>query len=458
MPAPNLLFLATDHQRADSIGAVQAGVEVTPNLNRLAAEGTHFQRAYTTCPLCVPARTAIATGQYPTRNGVVYNDWRGARAGDHKPLHQYLAEAGYEVGHIGVAHIRVAPTLRERVDFSRWASNAEYSQFIDEKGIDDRSTDLNRFKRAITENQEGERTPVSYSNTETAVWPHPEEFFLDSFYGQQAVEFLEQKRNKPFALFVYLWAPHPPLRLPEPYSSLFDPANIDLPPNVDQPAAGEPASRRRGIAAQLAEGLSMEAWRRVWAAHLGLTHLADAVVGRILSTLNVSGCRDETLVLFTTDHGDHLGQHRMYQKMEMYEQAIRIPLILSGPAIEAQTCAVPVSHLDLMPTLLDRFGLESPDPLDGISLLPFLEAGTPLPERSIFSQYSGNPVVGDLRRAVITRRHKYVYDPDDSPELYDLERDPLEMRNIAAEEPDITSQLHQECRRWGESSGDWVEF
>ena len=458
MPTPNLLFLATDHQRADSIGAVQAGVEVTPNLNRLAGQGTHFQRAYTTCPLCVPARTAIATGKYPTRNGVVYNDWKGERAGDHKPLHQFLAEAGYDVGHIGVDHIRVTPSLRERVDFSRWASNSEYNKFIAEKGIDDNSVDLNRFKRAITENQEGEHTSVSYSNTETAVWPHPEEFFLDSFYGHQAIEFLQQEREKPFALFVYFWAPHPPLRLPEPYASLFAPDRIDIPPNVDQPAAGEPANRRRGIAAQLAEGLSTEDWRRVWAAHLGLTHLADAVVGRILSALNAAGSEEETLVLFTTDHGDHLGQHRMYQKMEMYEQAIRIPLVLSGPEIGVQTCDTPVSHLDLLPTLLDHLGLESPDPLDGISLRPFLESGAPLPERSIFSQYSGNPVVGDLRRAVITRRHKYVYDPDDNPELYDLETDPLEMHNIASEEPDLVLQLHEECRRWGEARGDWVAF
>jgi len=246
--------------------------------------------------------------------------------------------------------------------------------------------------------------------------------------------------------------------LPRGYASLFDPALIDLPPNVDQPAAGEPANRRLGIAAQLAEGLSIEEWRRVWAAHLGLTHLADSVVGRVLSALNTTEEEDDTLVLFTTDHGDHLGQHRMYQKMEMYEQAIRIPLILQGPGIGVRICDTPVSHLDLMPTLLDHLGLESPGSLDGISLQPYLEAGTPLPERPIFSQYSGNPISGDLRRAVITRRHKYVYDPNDRPELYDLETDPLEMHNIAADQPALTSQLHQECKSWGESHGDGVKF
>ncbi len=115
----NLLFLMTDHQRFDSLGMVQAGVEVTPCLNRLAAGGTSFQRTWNTAPLCVAARTALATGLYPTRNGVVYNDWKGERAGDHRPLHQYLAEAGYTVAHVGVDHIRVKPGLRERVDMAR---------------------------------------------------------------------------------------------------------------------------------------------------------------------------------------------------------------------------------------------------------------------------------------------------------------------------------------------------
>jgi len=458
MKCPNLLFIATDHQRADSIGMVQAGIEATPHLNRLAGQGAVFGRAYTTCPLCVPARTALATGKYPTATGVVCNDWKGETAGDHKPMHQFLAEAGYEVGHVGVHHIRVSPSLQDRVPFSKWVSNPEYRQFMGQAGLDDRPADSNRFKRKITENQGGQPVPVSYSNTETAVWPHPEEYFLDSFFGQQAVEFIQQDRDQPFALFVYLWAPHPPLRVPEPYASLFDPEKLDLPPNVGPPARGEPPNRRLGIAAQLAEGISIDQWRKVWAAHLGLTRLADAVVGRILATLEEKGNSNDTLTIFTTDHGDHLGQHAMYQKMEMYEQAVRISLILRGLKTQPRTCDTPVSHLDLLPTLLDIIGIEKPGGLDGISLRPFLEDGVSLPDRPLFCQYSGNPVVGDIRRAVITRRHKYVYDPTDRPELYDLEVDSLEMENLADREKDLAEHLHDQCRDGSQARGDWVEF
>ena len=282
---PNLLFLMTDHQRADSLGMVQAGVEVTPNLNRLASRGTSFERAYTTCPLCVPARTALATGLYPTRNGVVTNDWRGDSAGDHLTLHEILFRAGYDVAHIGVDHIRVRPGLRERVSFSCWEDNRTYREVLNGCGIDAAPRDPGRFKRRVMENHEGIPVECPYSSTATGVWPGPAEAFKDAYWCDRAVEFLREPRDKPFALFLYLWAPHPPLRVPEPFASLFPPEELELPPNVGCPAEGAPAAYRTGIASQLAEGVTLDQWRRVWAAHLGLVRLADTGLGRVLDTL-----------------------------------------------------------------------------------------------------------------------------------------------------------------------------
>ena len=459
--SPNVLFIMTDHQRADSIGIVQAGVEVCPNLNRLASQSVVFSRAYNTCPLCAPARTALATGKYPTSNGIVFNDWKGLQAGDHKPIHQCLSEAGYEVGHVGVDHIRIKPTLQERVPFSKWISDGDYSRYLRDLGIDETPPEgRDAFKREITEFREGEFVKTGYSNTRTAVWAHPAEHFKDSYFCQQSVEFLRQERSDPFALFVYLWAPHPPLRAPEPYASLFSPANIDLPPNVNLPAEGEPPNRRQGIAAQLAEDISMDQWREVWSAHLGLVNLADAGIGRILEALESSRQADNTIIVFTSDHGDHLGQHRMYQKMEMYEQAINVPLFIHAPGADAGTFDVPVSHLDVMPTLLDLLHIESPGDLHGISLGESILAGAPPPDRPIFSQYSGNPVTGDTRRAVITKRRKYIYDPASDPELYDLENDPLETHNLAIEDShtEIIQKLHEECKTWAREHGDGVKF
>jgi len=456
---PNLLFLMTDHQRAGSLGTSQAGIEVTPNLNRLARHAAVFSRAYNTCPLCVPTRTALATGIAPTRNGVVCNDWKGATAGDHTPLHQCLAQAGYDVAHIGVDHIRLRPTLRERVPFTTWIGDAEHRQFLERQGIAD-ALDRAPFRRAITENQRGRRVPVLYSNTRTAVWPHPAECFKDSYWSSEAVRFLSEPRPRPFALFLYLWAPHPPLIVPEPFASRFPPDRLDLPANVGQPAAGEPANRRSGIAAQLAEGIPIDQWRRVWAAHLGLVHLADAGIGRVLDALDAAGHADHTITLFTVDHGDHLGQHAMYQKMEMYEPAIHIPLVVRTPGGHHQAWDAPVSHLDVMPTLLELMGIDGPAGLDGLSLAQSIAGASAPPERPVFCQYSGNPAVGDIRRAVVTRRHKYIHDPTDEPELYDLQADPLEMHNLARDpsmQPTL-DDLHALAADWAARHKDWVEF
>ncbi|MCZ6680675.1 MAG: sulfatase-like hydrolase/transferase [Candidatus Poribacteria bacterium] len=395
---PNLLFIMTDHQRADSIGMVQVGVEVTPHLNRLAKTGVHFTRAYNTSPLCVPARTALATGVYPTTNGVVFNDWKGLRAGDHVPIHQILADAGYGVAHIGVDHIRVKPTLPERVQFAKWIGNAEHDQYLAAQHITNPTTEQrNTFKREITENQNGVHVPVSYSNTHCAIWNGPAEHFKDSYFCQQAVDFLQTSGERPFALFVYLWAPHPPLWVPQPYASQFPPDALDLPENVNQIASGEPANRRRGIAAQLAEGISISEWREVWAAHLGLVHLADAGIGQVLHALENTGKTDDTVVVFASDHGDHLGQHRMYQKMEMYKPAIRVPLIVRAPGCLPQCVDTPVSHLDVMPTTLELLGIETPTGLDGDSLHNTIVSGTPPPDKP--------GVLGDQEKHEI--RHVY---------------------------------------------------
>ena len=210
--------------------------------------------------------------------------------------------------------------------------------------------------------------------------------------------------------------------------------------------------------AQLAEGFSEEEWRKVWSAHLGLTRLADDCLGDILAALDSSGQSGNTLVVFTSDHGDHLGQHWMYQKMEMYEQAINVPLVIGGPGVTSHRSDGPVSHLDILPSLLDYYQMAKPDDLDGVSFHNAIVSDTSVPDRPVFSQYSGNPVVGNIRRAVVTRQHKYIFDPADIPELYDLGSDPLEMHNLAADPANasILNELHELCESWGRSHNDWA--
>jgi arylsulfatase A-like enzyme len=409
----------------------------------------------------VPARTALATGRYPTRTGVVYNDWQGRTATDQLTLHQMLAEAGYHVAHMGVDHIRVDPPLRERVEFDEWVGTEEYGAYADEQGVEPGAGEGWRaFKTEVDENVAGGRESRPYSNTRVQTVDYDAEHFKDLYWCRRAEQFLRREHERPFALFLYLWAPHPPLRLPEPYASMFDPDDLLLPSNVGERSEGEPPGRRRGAAAQIAEDVPAQDWRRAWAAHLGLVNLADTGIGRVLDALEDEGLVESTLALFTVDHGDHLGQHRMYQKMEMYEQAVRLPLMLRAPGGVARTFDTPVSHLDVLPTVLHLLGRPAPEGLDGMSLAESVRGGSSPSERTVFCQYSGNPDVGDIRRAAITARYKYVYDPDDLPELYDLKTDPLEMHNLAADlgHADVQRRLHSELAAWHSARGDWVDY
>lgn len=489
---PNILFMMTDHQRADSIGMVQCGREVTPHLNRLVQDAWHFERAYNTCPLCVPARTALATGLYPARNGVVYNDWKGETAGEWEPLHTTLKHAGYRVGHVGVDHIRVHPDMRHQgLDY--FINQEDYEAFAAGRGLENKRTGEELL--TVREELLGSWVEKRYSGQKTSVWEKPLELFKDWYFKEKALEFLNQTGEEPFALFTYLWAPHPPLRVPEPYAGLYDPDRLVL-PQVGVPAAGEPKLRRLGVPAQLAKGIGEGEWRRVWAAHLGLVTMADEILGALIEKLKSMGVWDNTCVLFTADHGDHLGQHGMYQKMEMYEEAVKVPLVLRIPGKGAGVYREVVSHLDVKPTLCELAGAEpkrcdgessiswtepecdgiplvsepecdgislvsEPDNGDGRSLVPIMDGRLSAPlHQIIYSQYSGNPGLGTVRRAAVTKRYKYVYDSGREHELYDLELDPHERNNVAGQERyrKVLTRLHRCCRTYHENHGDYFDW
>ena len=432
----NLLFITSDHQRADSIGLTQAGREVTPHLNALAGRGTHFTRAYSACPLCVPARAALATGLRPARNGVMWNDWQGRHALEVVTLHEQLATAGYTLGHTGMDHVRLGRRLRERTPFAVWLDEADHEKHLVARGCDLAALEASGpFRKTVTERIGDTVLQQDYSTPHAAAWPFAREDFRDEFFTRRAEAAIGElaSGSDPFALFVNLWAPHPPFYVPPELMDLFPPAQITLPENTGRPADGEPANRRDGVAAQLAAGIDEAGWRRAWSAHLALTHLVDQLVGRLLAALERHGVADDTLIVFTSDHGEHLGQHALYQKMELYEPAARVPLIFAGAGLEGCSPVItPVSHLDVVPTVLTHLGLPVPAGLDGRPLNAAL-CGGDLEIVPVFTQFTGNSGPSVSRYAVIHGDHKLILDIGDEPELYDLAADPLEMQNRAGD-------------------------
>ncbi len=450
----------TDHQRFDSIGMRCKDVPVTPNLTALAGDSTFFLRAYNTCPLCVPARTALATGVYPTANHVVYNDWKGATATRHRTLQLLLEENGYSVGHVGVDHVRTVPGLSDcGLDF--YFSQKDHAGILESRGI--------QSKRRVSDSVEvfelvdGVRKENRYSGTNVSVWNHPMELFKDRCFLEKSLEFLDSFAggDRPFALFTCFWAPHPPLIVPEEYLSKFPPSCIMLPENVGVCSKGEPASFRRGVAAQLAENVSMDEWRKVWGAHLALTNMVDGYIGMLVDKLRQKGLYDDTVIVFTPDHGDNLGQHSMYQKMEMYEEDVHVPLMIRVPGTAPSRPDTVVSHLDVAPTLCEILGLDGLDPLaDGKSLVPEIMSGQSRAGMAVFSAYSGNPGYGDVRRAVVTDRYKLITDGDHEVALFDLVEDPDEMDNIAADgrHDEIVKKLYARCMDYHVKRNDYFEW
>ncbi len=435
----NLLVLLTDHGRADSLGAIQAGLEVTPAANALARRGWTAERCYTPCPLCVPARTALATGVAPWTNGVACNEFARGERTCRRSIHEHLAAAGYRLGHVGVHHARLSPDLRDRVEFDLFADFDAHRQAAAAAGVAlPKLGDEYRRHLDVRENTAGNMMRP-YSSAATGVWRGPEEWFLDLWLARQAAAFIEKAPgDRPFALFVNLCAPHPPLAVPERYAGLFDPESIELPANVGQPARGEPPSRRLGPPAQLAAGVDEAGWRRAWAAHLALTRLADDATATVLNALTSRGLGDRTLTILASDHGEQLGQHAMYQKMELYEPAVRVPLVVAGPGVAAGARGEGIcSLLDVPPTLLEAAGVAVPRELDGVSLWPSLRGDGPLPDRVLPLGCYGNFDLApppDQRRGAVDGRWKLIADGDGRDlELFDLHADPLEMHNLAGD-------------------------
>ncbi len=452
----NLLFIMTDQQRYDTINMVQCGREVTPNLNQLAKSSMMFTRAYTTCPLCVPARTALATGVYPTQSGVVYNDWLGETAQSHQTIHTILKDSGYTVAHIGVDHVKVTPALRE-CGLDKFYSQTDYEKLAAESNIATKRSD--KQITSVGELIDGDVHKKIYSNHVPSVWEHDIELFKDKCFFNEALSFLETNADKPFALFIYFWAPHPPFKVPQPYANMYDPACITIPEHIGEIGDGEPALRRKSVPAQLAENVSVDEWRKSWAAYLGLTTMADEYIGKLIDTLESKNIKDNTAILFTADHGEYLGQHSLFQKMEMYEDAVRVPLIINNAKDNATCVDDVVSHIDILPTVIDMLSIPT-QPCEHYAGNSLINNSTDSGNGTAYIQYSGNPSFGTIRRAAVTSQYKYVIDEDKNEELYDLVSDPFEMTNLASSADHTTALgiMRDKCKSFHTTQGDFFDW
>ena len=451
MKPPHLVVIMADQLRHDLIG-----LEHTPNIAALATESAVFPNTYCASPICVPARGAFFTGRYPNQTGCLINPWikadmRHGHVAEGTPNLYGLLGEGWDCWHTGKQHLSYAPPLERRPGPVHWITLEDtYAPMLAARGHTPPGGA--RFRAMVPELVSGRDTYTGdYSSPATGCYEPGFDSFFDGHILNTTLDAIAQRdRAKPLFLSAMFLAPHPPLEIPEPWFSMV--RDIELPRNVGEWSPGQSPLQLYNLPGFIGARYSRDDWHEVWRVYAGLVRLLDHCVGRIVAALKAQGIYDETLIVFTSDHGEMLGSHRLWQKMCMYEESIRTPIMLKLPGgAGAGVDPRPASHIDLLPTLCAALGVPPPPGLPGQSLLD-----APAP-RDIFVQYDGNGALGNYSRAVIRGHWKLMVDlfkDEQFFELHDLTDDPQEERNLVAARPDLAAGLLEALTAHMAATGD----
>ena len=405
---PNVVFVLADQWRAQACGyAGDPNLQgKTPNLDRLAAESADFTHAVSCCPVCTPYRASLLTGQYPLTHGLFLNDLcLSTRA---TSIAQAYALAGYDTAYIGKWHLDghgrsayIPPERRQGFDY--W--------------------------KVLECTHDYNRSPYYAGNdVSQRMWEGYDVFAQTK--DAQAYIAGHAKNEKPFLLILAWGPPHNPYETaPEPFKALFEAEKLALRPNVQ----GNPRKALAGYYAHIAA--------------------MDACLGDLLKTLDAAGQRENTIFVFTSDHGDMLGSHGQSRKQKPWDEAIRVPLLVRYPKAQAkgQRIGLPINTPDLMPTLLGLSGVPTPASVQGEDFSALVR-GEPAPE--------DNPVLvecpapfgewarekgGREYRGVRTRRYTYVRDLNGPWLMYDNEADPCQLTNLIGKPEHAALQVRLEA-------------
>lgn len=426
---PNVLFIMTDQQRWDTLGCYGNDVIETTNLDYLASLGTVFDHAYTPSPSCVPARASLMTGMDPWTTGILGMGQGQKPMGvnfDHT-LPGELSEAGYHTQGVGKMHFSPQRAL-----------NGFHNTVLDESGRVHDPGFVSDYQQWFEKNKTGDYGMVEHGMgwNDWQARPYHAPAFLHptNWTVNESIRFLnERDPSKPFFLKTSFARPHSPYDAPEYYFNLYN--EKDLPKQV----VGEWAAMHDVPE----DAVKPDAWRgvqtdehinRARAGYYGNIHLIDHQIGRLITCLKQNGLFNNTFIIFTSDHGDMLGDHNLWRKTYAYEGSSHIPLIIkqANHVNQRSTSRVdtPVLLQDIMPTILDAVKVDIPETVDGVSLLPLMENGTI--ERSyIHGEHSTCYSEEQEMQYVTDGKMKYIWFPRiDSEQLFDLTKDPYERENL----------------------------
>ena len=433
-----IIIIMADQLRPDVLG------KLTPNINSLKQDGVSFSRAYCAAPLCAPSRSSFFTGMYPNRTGSMINPWEKedeifgtTRAGI--PNLYRMLEDKWDSRHVGKQHFFTAEKIdKDPKSKTTWTTQADYSAWMKQQRRS--KPGGKKFKDTAPEIVSGSYTRLrSYSTPRVALYKEGKDVFLDHYLASESVAAIKNRdKSKPLLLNAMFLAPHPPFDIPDPYFSMLTPKDFLLPENVGQWYPGQSPLQMYNLTGFIGTRYNREQWGEIWAKYLGLVKLLDDEVGRVIAALKEEGLYDKAVIVFTADHGEMLGSHSLWQKMCMYDESAKVPLIIKFPQSVApvvKESSTLVSLVDVFPTLLDVVGLSGAANMDGKSLLPLVK-GKSLGREAVFVQYDGNGSLGSAQRCVLKGDYKLIVDmfkDETFLELYDMKKDPQEKNNLIFE-------------------------
>ncbi len=445
-PRPNILLIHSDQHRYDCLSCHDASRARTPHLDRLAAGGVDFTHAFTPNPVCSPARACLQTGAWATRHGCVTIPHTEAfRPADPAlpVMTALLADAGYRVAHVGKFHHETTgdPTDHGAEAFVPYAA---YHRWREQQGLPPRPRE-HRLLGEVDPHITPQQSPLHWQCDQVLG-------LLDGFAATASTGPAHGGRERrPFLLRWDPPEPHLPCIIPAALQDLYRPADIAPWPSFPDPLENKPEVQRRNRRRWGVDGWPWEKWAPVVGRYLAEIELLDTQVGRLLDALDRRGLADDTLVIYTADHGDLCGGHGMMDKhFVMYDDVMRVPLILRLPGRlpAGAACDAFVSHeIDLARTLLAAAGVDAPESFVGRDLLEPDRLDRP----DVFAQYQGTHQGLYSQRMLRDRRWKYVYNAVSTDELYDLDADPGEVDN-RVDDPAAAGELH----RLRERMGGWM--
>lgn len=453
---PNVLLIVSDQHRFDCVGVSDDYPVSTPHLDGLAREGLWFSSAFTPIPLCTPARQSLLTGARAESTGGLWNYDLGSRIQSLDPRSyswpRELQASGYRSQYIGKWHVNPdhGPTA---FGYDSWIPLEDYDAW----------REIAHPGRPLSHDWFGGVDPVPTADSRT------------HWMADRAAEFITQASgaDKPWHLRLDFLEPHLPCLPSAEYAEKYRPEDVPQWRDFVDSLDGKPYIQRQQLLNWGVEDWTWEEWAPIVARYYAAVEQLDDAIGAVLRSLDASGAAEDTLVIYTTDHGDLCGSHGMMDKhYVMYDEVVRVPLILRWPgrlAPGSTTDSFVYNMLDLVPTISSATGVEGPPVSHGMPLLDDREgmltpSGSTAAREHVVSTYNGQQFGLFTQRMLRTRSWKYVWNPTDVDELYDLEGDPEELTNRVDDESvegvlaELRVRLFEHLREEGDSivDNDWM--